>query len=186
MIKDDTTTPEEETENIEEAAETTAETEKAEESQEDYKRKYLHLLADSENARKRLQKDRDEIVQYSVRSLLLDFLSPIDHMENALKFTDQASPEVQNWAKGFEMILMQFKDVLASNGVKTFESIGRPFDPHFHDAVEMKETTDHPPGTVVEESVKGYIIGEKTLRPARVVVSKEPEQTQEKEDEKKD
>lgn len=173
MIKDDTTTPEEEIENAENTTE---------ETQEDYKRKYLHLLADSENARKRLQKDRDEIVQYSLRSLLLDFLNPIDHMESALKFTDQASGEVQNWAKGFEMILMQFKDVLASNNVKSYESVGRQFDPHIHDAIEMKETTEHPPGTVVEENVRGYTIGDKTLRPARVIVSKEPETTKEEEE----
>lgn len=176
MIKDDTTTPEEETENVEKTTEQTETVEETvEETQEDYKRKYLHLLADSENARKRLQKDRDEIVQYSLRSLLLDFLNPIDHMESALKYTEQSSPEVQNWAKGFEMILMQFKDVLANNNVKSYESVGRQFDPHLHDAVEMKETTEHPPGTVVEETVRGYMIGEKPLRPARVVVSKEPE-----------
>ena len=177
MIKDDTTTPEEEIENVEEKAEETEEI--VEETQEDYKRKYLHLLADSENARKRLQKDRDEIVQYSLRSLLLDFINPIDHMENALKFTEQASGEVQNWAKGFEMILMQFKDVLANNNVKSYESVGKQFDPHIHDALEMKETKDYPPGIVVEETLRGYIIGDKTLRPARVVVSKEPEAEQE-------
>lgn len=187
MIKDDTTTPEEETEHVEETAEQTKTTEETpeetvEDTQEDYKRKYLHLLADSENARKRLQKDRDEIVQYSLRSLLLDFLNPIDHMEGALKFTDQASAEVQNWAKGFEMILMQFKDVLASNNVKSYESVGREFDPHIHDAIEMKETSEHPPGTVVEETARGYMIGEKTLRPARVIVSKEPEATKEEEE----
>ncbi|ADI38982.1 protein grpE [Waddlia chondrophila 2032/99] len=175
MIKDDTTTPDEEKDveiTVEEASEEV-----------DYKSKYLHLLADSENARKRLQKDRDEIVQYSLRSLLQDFLSPIDHMENALNYTGQASEEVQNWAKGFQMILAQFKDVLASNNVKSFESVGKPFDPHIHDAVEMKESAEHPPGTVLEETMKGYLIGDKTLRPARVVVSKVPvEELKEKED----
>jgi len=177
MNKDETTTPEEKTEDLEDHVEITVE--EAEkpvgEQDEDYKRKYLHLLADSENARKRLQKDKDEIVQFSLRSLLQDFLGPIDHMENALNYTEQSSEEVQNWAKGFQMILMQFKDVLANNNVKSFESVGRPFDPHIHDAIEMKESTEHPPGTVLEETMKGYLIGDKTLRPARVVVSKEPE-----------
>lgn len=104
-------------------------------------------------------------------------------MENALNYTGQASEEVQNWAKGFQMILAQFKDVLASNNVKSFESVGKPFDPHIHDAVEMKESAEHPPGTVLEETMKGYLIGDKTLRPARVVVSKAPvEELKEKED----
>lgn len=152
----------------------------------DFKHKYLHLLADSENARKRLQKDRDEIVQYAIRSIILDFLHPIDHMENALNYTDDASDEVKHWATGFKMILNQFKDVLANNGVKPFESTGKEFDPHLHDAVEMIETTEYPPGIVVEESLKGYTVGEKPLRPARVKVSKAPSEKKEEEKPKTD
>ncbi len=175
--KDKEATPPEEEKELEE-------TPNIEPELEDFKLKYLHLLADSENARKRMQKDRDEVVQYSIRSLLLDFIHPIDHMENALKFTGQASNEVQNWAKGFEMILTQFKDVLSNNGVKAIDSVGKPFDPHMHEAVEMLETTDFPPDTVVEENLKGYMIGEKVLRPARVKVSKEPEAKKAEEEEK--
>ena len=183
MIKDDITKSDEEIENLEEDVEIKVEeaAQPVKEVEEDYKNKYLHLLADSENTRKRLQKDKDEIVQYSLRSLLQDFLNPIDHMENALNFTGQASDDVQNWAKGFQMILMQFKDVLANNNVKPFESVGRPFDPHIHDAIEMKESTEYPPGVVMEETMKGYLIGDKTLRPARVVVSKAPEVKQNEE-----
>lgn len=158
------------------------ELEKLQQEASDFKHKYLHLLADSENARKRLQKDRDEIVQYTIRGIILDFLHPIDHMENALKYTDEASDEVKHWATGFKMILSQFKDVLANNGVKPFDSIGKEFDPHLHDAVEMVETTEYDPETVVEESIRGYTVGGKTLRPARVKVSKAP--TEEVEEEK--
>jgi molecular chaperone GrpE len=192
MIRNEKKTPSDEEELKEQEVQPTDENEKKEtlneksaqaekelkeqiEEEDDFKQKYLHLLADSENARKRLQKDRDQIIQLSIRSLLLDFLHPIDHMENALKYTDQASGEVKNWAQGFLMILAQFKDVLSENGVKSFNSVGMPFDPHIHDAVEMIETLDYPPGTVVEENVKGYTIGGKPLRPARVIVSKEPE-----------
>lgn len=141
----------------------------------DYRHKYLHLLADSDNARKRLLKDREEITLHSTRTLLLDFLNPIDHLENALRYTEEASPEVKHWATGFKMILTQFKEVLANNGVKPIESVGKEFDPHFHEAIEMVETEEHPPGTVVQESIKGYTMRGKTLRPARVKVSKAPE-----------
>ncbi len=141
----------------------------------DYKHKYLHQLADSDNARKRLQKDKDELIQYSTRNLISEFLDPIDHLENALKYTNGASDEVKHWATGFKMILNQFKEVLANNGVKAIESIGKEFDPHFHEAVEMVVTTEYPPGIVVQESTRGYTIGGKTLRPARVMVSKAPE-----------
>ena len=142
----------------------------------DFKHKYLHLLADSDNARKRMLKERQELIDYASRNLILEFLHPIDHMENALKFTEDASDEVKHWAAGFVMILNQFKDVLTNHGIKPVESIGKQFDPHLHDAIEMVETDEHPPGVVIEENIKGYVIGDKVLRPARVKVSKEVEE----------
>lgn len=139
------------------------------------KDKYLRVLAESENARKRLQKEKQEAIQYALQNVIVDFLNPIDHMENALNFTQQMSEDVKNWALGFHMILSQFKDVLTNNGVTPFSSEGKPFDPHRHEAVENVETEKVPPGTVVEESLRGYTMGDnKTIRPARVKVSKAP------------
>lgn len=144
----------------------------------DFKDKYLRGLADSENLRKRLQKERQELVQYAVQGVIVDFLSPIDHLENALKFADQASDEVKNWAQGFQMILGQFKECLSNNGAVPFTSVGVVFDPHCHEAVEMIATEKYPPGTVVEECLYGYKMGEKIIRPARVKVAKQlPEST---------
>jgi molecular chaperone GrpE len=138
------------------------------------KDKYLRTLAESENTRKRLQKEKHETIQHAIQNVITEFLNPIDHMENALSFAQQMSDEVKHWAVGFQMILTQFKDVLTSHGVKSFTSEGQPFDPHRHEAVEMVETSAVPPGTVVEESLKGYVMGDKTIRPARVKVSKAP------------
>jgi len=140
----------------------------------EFKDKYLRGLAESENARKRIHKEKQEYVQYSLQNLIADFLAPIDHFENALKFTDQASPDVKHWAVGFQMILTQFKDVLAANGVQPFESKGTHFDPHRHEAVEVVTTTEYPPGTIIEESLRGYKMGDRTIRPARVKVAKAP------------
>lgn len=148
------------------------------ESQE-YKDKYLRTLAESENLRKRLQKERQELVQYAIQNVVLDFLHPLDHMENALSFTDNMSDEVKHWAHGFQMILTQFKDALANNGVIPFASKGHPFDPHFHEAIEMVETDDVAPGTIVEENIRGYKIGDKIIRPARVKVAKAVAQEEE-------
>ncbi len=138
----------------------------------EYKDKYLRQLAESENMRKRLQKERQDISQYATESVIVDFLNPIDHMENALKFTEQMSNEVKHWAIGFNMILTQFKDALANNGVKPFESVGKKFDPHLHEAIEMVATDQYAPGIVVEESVRGYKMGDRIIRAARVKVSK--------------
>lgn len=135
------------------------------------KDKYLRLLAEMDNMRKRLQKERQEMIQYAIQNVIVEFLAPLDHLENALKFADQASDEVKHWALGFQMILNQFKDVLTNNGVSPFSSEGMIFDPHCHEAVDTLPTNDFPQGTIVTESIKGYKMGGKTIRPARVTVA---------------
>jgi molecular chaperone GrpE len=138
----------------------------------EYKDKYLRLLAESENFRKRMQKERQEMVQYATQNLITDFLDPLDHLENALQHFQGIPKELQHWGTGFQMILAQFKEVLTNNGVLSFESKGKPFDPHIHEAIEAVETDSAPAGTVVEESLRGYRMGEKIIRPARVKVAK--------------
>lgn len=140
----------------------------------EYKDKYLRCIAEAENLRKRLHKERHEMTQLALQGIIVDFLNPIDHLETALSFTTNMSDEVKNWALGFKMILNQFRDVLAANDVHPFKSVGMPFDPHNHEAVEMIETKDYTPGIVIEESLRGYKIGSKTIRPARVKVAKAP------------
>lgn len=140
----------------------------------EHKDKYLRLLAEQENTRKRLQKEREKLTEYAVQNIIVDFLHPIDHLENALKFMDQMSDEVKLWGQGFRMILDQFKEVLSTNGVVPIVSVGKPFDPHLHEAIETVETTEYAPGTVVEENTRGYRMGDRTIRPARVKVAKAP------------
>lgn len=141
----------------------------------DYKDKYLRQLADAENARKRMQKEREELTRYAVENLIVEFLNPLDNLDNALRVAQDMSDEVRNWAFGFQMILAQFKDVLAQNGVTAVVSLGAPFDPHLHEAIEMVESADQAPGTIVEECVRGYKMGERTIRPARVKVAQAKE-----------
>lgn len=136
------------------------------------KNKYLLLLADSENTRKRLQKEKVEMMRFSVENVIAEFLTPMDNLESALSFTSQMSEETKNWAKGFEMILGQFKDILANNGVAPFKSVGTFFDPHLHDAVEIEERESCTDGEIVQEYSKGYKSGTRAIRPARVKVAK--------------
>lgn len=139
----------------------------------EYKDKYLRLLAESDNYRKRMQKERQEMVQFALQNTIIDFLTPIDQLENALKFAQNMSSDVKQWALGFQMILNQFTDVLANSGVVAFDSTGKPFDPHHHEAVEMVTTNEHPPGIVIKQNVRGYKMGDKTIRAARVSVSQQ-------------
>ena len=149
----------------------------------DYKDKYLRTLAEAENSRKRLQKERHDTVQYALQTLISDFLHPIDQLESALKHSGNASDEVQQWSLGFQMILTHFKDVLSNHNVHPFDSVGKAFDPHRHDAVEMVVTDEYPVGIVVEESVRGYFIGDKVLRHACVKVAKAPDEDDDEEEE---
>ena len=141
--------------------------------EENYKDKYLMLLADMENMRKRMTREKLESVKYSIDNIACDFLIPLDNLENALKYTkgDSVSAELKNWAMGFEMIAGQFKEALSSNGVVPFDSLNTKFDPLKHQALEMIET-DGEADIVIEECLKGYKREDRIIRPARVKVSK--------------
>jgi molecular chaperone GrpE len=140
----------------------------------EYKDKYLRSLAEMENTRKRLTREKVESQSYAVQNIVTDLLQPIDHFEQALLHAESAKGDITTWAKGFEMILGQLRQVLSDHGVSSYESKDLPFDPHLHEAVETEERPDVPEGTVVFEFQKGYRIGGRTIRPARVRVSTRP------------
>ncbi len=148
------------------------ELDKTHEELKEYKDKYLRLLAEMENLRKRVQKEKLDSMRFAVENVLCDILAPLDNLENALQATGQMSEETKNWATGFQMILSQFKDVLSQHGVNPFRSEGESFDPHLHEAVETEETDQHLEGTILQEFTRGYKCGERTIRPARVKVAK--------------
>ncbi len=138
----------------------------------EFKDKYYRALADGENARKRLAKEKQEMLRYGVENAIGEFLPVIDNFETALRHADAASPDIKNWAFGFQMILAQFKEVLHNHGIVAFHSEGCQFDPSFHDAVEIAETDTVPEGTILQEFTKGYKSASRTIRPARVKVAK--------------
>ncbi len=144
------------------------------EAEEDYKEKYFRLLAEMENARKRLQKEKQEMMRFASDNLLSEMLQPIETFENALGFAEKMSEETRNWAMGFQMILGQFKEILSGHGIVAYSALGEHFDPHKHDAVEIEETEEQLEGMILQEFVKGYKSGERILRPARVKVAKRP------------
>lgn len=143
-------------------------------AEENWKDKYLRALAEQENLRKRVQKEKQEMVGFGIENAIAEFLPAIDNFENALRFAEGAEGPVKNWAKGFEMILSQFKEVLYNHGIVSFHSEGNTFDPQFHEAVEIVETTEYPDGSILHEFTKGYKSATRTIRPARVKVAKTP------------
>ena len=134
--------------------------------------KYLRLLAELENTRKRMQKEKQETIGFAIENTVAEFLPLFDNFENALKFAQSSSEEVKNWATGFQMILTQFRDVLHNHGIVAFHSVGNTFDPHCHEAMEIMESNDYPEGSIIEEFAKGYKSKNRTIRPAKVKVAK--------------
>jgi molecular chaperone GrpE len=140
------------------------------------KEKYIRSLAEMENTRKRMQKERQDMTKFAVDQVIADFLNPLDNFEKALGFADKMSDETRNWALGFKMILTQLQDVLTEHGVHPFHSVGTQFNPHFHEAVSVENTTEHPDGYILEEFSRGYKSSDRTIRPAKVKVAKHPKE----------
>lgn len=149
----------------------------------DFEEKYLRLLAELENTRKRMQKEKQQSVRFAIENAISEFLPIMDNFENALTFAkDNTSKEVQNWASGFQMILTQFQDLLHNHGIVAFHSEGNQYDPHSHEAVEIMETEEHSEGIILKEFAKGYKSQQRTIRPAKVKVAKKPVKIEQEED----
>lgn len=147
--------------------------------EEDFKDKYFRALAEMENMRKRMQKEKQDVARFGIEQAIAEFLPAVDNFENALRFAEQATGEVKNWAMGFQMILAQFKEVLHNHGIVAFHSEHKAFDPELHEAVEIVETDEHPEGTILQEFTKGYKSHARVIRPARVKVAKKLETKEE-------
>ncbi len=154
--------------------------------EENWKDKYVHAIAEMENMRKRMQKERYEMSKFGIEGAIGEFLPAMDNFENALGFAEQGSVEVKNWAKGFEMILSQFKEVLNNHGIHAFQSEGSFFDPLLHEAVEIVEAEDGPDGMILQEFATGYKSSARTIRPARVKVTKLMQKTPAEEEQKEE
>jgi molecular chaperone GrpE len=135
------------------------------------KDKYLRTLADGENARKRIRQQSEESVRIQREAILRDVLPIIDNLERALDAARKGA-SVKVVVDGVEMTVKALIDFLRAQGVTPIQSVGQAFDPNRHEAADHVESPVHPPNTVVDEFHRGYMIGERTLRPARVSVAK--------------
>lgn len=140
--------------------------------------KYLRVLADSENARKRMRQQGEETVRQERERLLRELLPAIDNLERAVEHA-RGGGNGKPIVEGVEMVLRALLDFLRGHGVTQQNAVGQPFDPQLHEAVEHVESACHPANTVVEEFSRGYLIGDRVLRPARVSVAKAVERGEE-------
>ena len=136
------------------------------------KDKWLRSVADLENYKKRVKRDIDDAVHRSVKNLLSSFLPVGDNLERALSVAPADAAETLGpFIKGIEMVRSEFFSALGKHDIKPVESVGKPFDPSYHEALQQVDSPDFAPGIVTMEYEKGYTRGGKLLRPARVIVA---------------
>jgi molecular chaperone GrpE len=131
--------------------------------------KYLRERADLENFRKRQERVLLDRVQNQKKALFQKLLGVMDNVERALVYQDTL--DRQGLQQALRMVQWQMNEVMRSEGLTPVPTVGETFNPYVHEAIEAVENSDQPEGTIVEEVLKGYTLGDETLRPARVKVS---------------
>ncbi|WP_305044984.1 nucleotide exchange factor GrpE [Geoalkalibacter sp.] len=135
---------------------------------------YLRAAADLDNFRKRAQREREDLAKFANERILREVLPVIDNLERALEHARQEAGDVRTLREGVEMTLGQFVKVLEKFGVTPVSSLGEVFDPARHEAMGQIESAEQPPNTVAQELQKGYLLHERLLRPALVMVTRAP------------
>lgn len=129
--------------------------------------RHTRLIAEFDNLKKRSLKEREGLYNSIMADVISSLLPVVDNLEKAL----QAETKDEDYKKGIEMVLKQFKDVLNANGVKEIEAIGKEFDPSLHEAVGMIQDEKLGEKIIAQEYRKGYMIGSKVIRHSMVVVA---------------
>lgn len=125
------------------------------------------LMAEFDNFKKRSLKERGQLYNSLVADIMTAFLPVMDNLEKAIV----ANTEDTNYKQGMELVAKQFKDVLNSFGLKEIETVGKTFDPNLHEAVSSVQDETKQSQEIVEEFRKGYMIGDKVIRHAMVIVN---------------
>lgn len=141
-----------------------------EKERDSWKDKFLRKAAEFENYKKRVENDQISLLNYAAESFIRKILPVVDDFERSLQHINDAQ-DVENIKKGIELIYSKLIKFLEEHGVTKIEAIGKPFDVHFHEAVMQKEDPNAEPHTVLEELEKGYMLKDKVIRFAKVIVS---------------
>lgn len=137
---------------------------------------FMRAIAETENVRRRLEKEKEETAKYAISKFAKDILSVGDNFQRAIaaapKDTADTDPALKSLLEGVVLAERDFRVALERHGVKTIDPAGQPFNPHHHQAVMEQENPDVPNGTVLQVFQTGYLIDDRCLRPAMVVVSR--------------
>lgn len=133
----------------------------------------LRLQADFDNFRKRQEKERQELTRFGNEALIRELLTVVEDFERAFEVAKNAQ-DVGRLTQGVELVWRHFNDVLKKFGLERMDPVGKPFDPHQHEAVGVVETDELPEDAVVDVLTPGYLYHGHLLKPARVRVAKKP------------
>ena len=129
--------------------------------------RYLRLMADFQNYKKRVEKEKKDLYSYANEKIIIELLSVLDNFERAL----EQETEGDGFKEGMEMIFKQLGDVLEKSGLAEIAALGEDFDPNFHNAVMTEETEEYESGKVSGVMQKGYTLNGKVIRPSMVKVA---------------
>jgi molecular chaperone GrpE len=144
-----------------------------EQAYEEQKNLYLRTLADFQNYRRRQHEEMERQRALLLESLMAELLPILDNFERALQAAE-ATRELEPLIEGVQMTERQIKAVLARYDIHPIVAVGQLFDPNLHEAIQRVETIDYEDGIVIDEVERGYRMGERVLRPSRVIVAKRP------------
>lgn len=138
---------------------------------EEYRDRWMRLAAEFENYKKRRSREFDALVHSASENLIRELLPVLDSVARALEHRDDGEEESDGFKQGVTMIMEQFPKVLERRGLSEIDALGRPFDPNYHEALMQMSSDEHAEGLVMGVVDRGYRLGDKVIRPAKVVVS---------------
>jgi molecular chaperone GrpE len=137
---------------------------------------YLRAVAETENVRRRLEREKEEIAKYAIAKFAKDMLSVGDNFQRAIaavpKDAVETDPALKTLLDGVVLAERDYRGALERHGIEMLDPVGQPFNPHHHQAVMQQENPDVPAGTVLQVYQVGWLLEDRCLRPAMVVVSK--------------
>lgn len=143
--------------------------------------KFLRACADLENYKKRAEKEKGELINFSNERFIKEVLPVVDNLERAIDHIEDES-DLAAVKDGIKLVLDNLLAVLKKFGVETASAMGDKFDPTRHEAISQEEILNSDPGTIIKEFHKGYYLNGRLLRPAMVVIAKATEKSKEKEE----
>jgi molecular chaperone GrpE len=156
---------------VNDSAATTADPSELQRQRDEYYDLLLRKSAEFDNYRKRTERDRQMVSDAAASSMIEELLPLMDDLERALK-ADAGSDGGDSYRRGVELIHQQLLEILNKRGARPIEALGADFDPHYHQAVSYEPAEGHREGEIVEEFRRGYMLGDRLLRPSMVKVAK--------------